>query len=100
MVASRWLQRLALAGSVRRATSASVRYSPVRRSAFGRRGGRTVRFSVAGATSLRCDFIMIIRLLDISTVRKTVQKGTVVKEDSIISRCRCNHRRTEKLLVL
>ncbi len=37
-------------------TSASVRYSRVLRSRFRRRLGVTVRFLVAGATSLRCDF--------------------------------------------
>ena len=59
MVASRWPYRFALAASVSFATSASVKYSLVRNSAFGRRSGvATVRFTVVGDTSLRCDFAM------------------------------------------
>src|SRR5262249_25016044 len=42
IVASRWPQRLALAASISCATSASVRYSRVRSSAFGRRFGGPV----------------------------------------------------------
>ena len=55
-MASRWPCRLPLAASISRSTSASVRCSRVRRSAFGRRRGITVRFTEAGVTSLRCDF--------------------------------------------
>ena len=47
--------------SISRSTSASVRYSRVRSSALGRRVGVTVRFSVAGVTSLRCDFAMVFQ---------------------------------------
>jgi len=57
MVASRCPQRLVLAASESISTSRSVRYSRVRRSAFGFRLGVTVRFLVFGVTSLRCDFI-------------------------------------------
>jgi hypothetical protein len=53
MVASRRPWRLPLAASISRSISASVRCSRVRRSALGRRPGGTVRFTVAGATSLR-----------------------------------------------
>ena len=49
-------QRLVLAASESISTSRSVRYSRVRRSAFGFRLGVTVRF-LFGVTSLRCDFI-------------------------------------------
>jgi hypothetical protein len=43
--------------------SHAVRYSRLRKSALGLRRGVTVRFTVVGDTSLRCDFAMIIRLL-------------------------------------
>ena len=79
-MASRSPCRLRLAASVSRSTSASVRYSLVRNSAFGRRTGMaTVRFSVAQPTSLRCDFPMTIRLLDTVTVRIIAQIRTVVQ---------------------
>jgi hypothetical protein len=57
-VPSRWDHLLALVALSIRSTSASVRYSRVRRSMLGRRVGRTVRFTVVGDTSLRCDFAM------------------------------------------
>src|ERR1022692_3864982 len=69
MVASRWPQRLPLAAAISRSTSASVRYSRVRRSALGRRLGVTVRFTVAGLTSLRCDLAMQSALPSRLTVR-------------------------------
>src|SRR5277367_4612798 len=70
MVASRWPYRLPLAASVRLSTSASVRYSRVRNSALGLRTGiATVRFSVTGATSFRCDLAMVSRAPAVSTVR-------------------------------
>ena len=57
-MASRWPWRLPLAASIRRSTSASVRCSRVRKSRLGRRLGVTVRFTVAGATSFRCPFLI------------------------------------------
>jgi len=54
-VASRWPWRLLAAAFMSRSTSASVRYSRVRRSPLRRRLGVTVRFLMAGETSLRCD---------------------------------------------
>src|ERR1039458_2374040 len=69
MVASLWPQRLPLAASISRSTSASVRYSRVRRSALGPRLGVTVRFMVAGFTSLRCDLAMDFVLPVLTTVR-------------------------------
>jgi hypothetical protein len=57
-VASRWPQRLALAALISRSTSASVRYSRVRRSAFGRRFGGTVPITERGDTNLSCAFAM------------------------------------------
>jgi hypothetical protein len=50
--------RLALAASMRRSTSASVRRFRVRKSRSGRRLGVTVRFTVAGATSFRRPFLI------------------------------------------
>ena len=61
---SRWPQRFLIAAFIRRSTSASVRYSRVRRSAFGRRRGLTVRFTVAGETGLRCRLAMKISLVE------------------------------------
>ncbi len=58
MVASRLPWRLPLAASIRRSTSASVRCSRVRKSRLGSRLGVTVRFTVAGVTSLRCAFLI------------------------------------------
>ena len=64
----------------RRSTSASVRYSLIRNSAFGRRSGvATVRFSVAGDISLRCDFAMVFRAPAKSAVRRTTHLRTVGK---------------------
>ena len=57
-MASRWPQRFPLAAAISRSTSASVRYSRVRSLALGSRVGVTVRFTVAGVTSLRCDLVM------------------------------------------
>jgi hypothetical protein len=74
MVASRWPQRLPFAASVRRATSASVRYSRLRRLALERRLGVTVRFLVVGATSLRCDLAMTFNALEVMTVRIKAKK--------------------------
>jgi hypothetical protein len=80
MVASRWPYRLALAASVRRSTSASVRYSLVRNSAFGRRSGvATVRFTVVGDTRLRYDFAMVFRAPAQSTVRIISHFRTVAR---------------------
>ena len=46
----------ALAASTRSSTSPTVRRSRVRRWAFGRLLGATVRFTSVGGTSFRCDF--------------------------------------------
>ena len=54
-MASRCPQRFFLAAAISRSTSASVRCSRVRSLALGRRLGVTVRFTVAGVTSFRCD---------------------------------------------
>ena len=54
IVASRCPQRFFRAALMSRSTSASVRYSRVRKSALGGRVGLTVRFTVGGVTSLRC----------------------------------------------
>src|ERR1019366_1101547 len=69
MVASLWPQRLPLAATISRSTSASVRYSRVRKSLLGSRLGVTVRFTVAGVTSLRCDFAIVFTLRTLMTVR-------------------------------
>src|SRR5665811_2392957 len=69
MVASLWPHRLPLAAVSKRFTSASVRYSRVRRSALGSRLGVTVRFVVAGVTSLRCELAMGFALPVLTTVR-------------------------------
>src|SRR6202007_1835553 len=58
MVASRWPHRLSFAAVISFSTSASVRCSRLRRAAFGSRFGVTVRFTVAGVTSFRCDLAM------------------------------------------
>src|SRR5258705_13830074 len=80
MVASRCPYRLPLAASVSLPTSASVRYSRVRNSAFGRRSGvTTFRFSVLGATNLRREFAMEIISYGSATVRIIIQKRTVAK---------------------
>jgi hypothetical protein len=60
-VESLWPFRLALAASISRSTSRSVRCSRVRNSAFGRRRGVTVRFSLVGDTSRSFDFAIEIR---------------------------------------
>src|ERR1039457_1532892 len=82
MVASRCPQRLPLAAAISRSTSASVRYSRVRRSRLGGRLGVTVRFTVAGVTSLRCNLAMGFALLVLMTVRtkpllRTVASGRI-----------------------
>src|SRR5664280_2719231 len=69
MVASLWPHRLPFAAVSKRSTSVSVRYSRVRRSALGPRLGVTVRFTVAGVTSLRCDLAMGFALPVLTTVR-------------------------------
>jgi hypothetical protein len=60
-VESRCPWRLALAASISRSTSRSVRCSRVRNSAFGRRRGTTVRFSWVGDTNRSFDFAMEIQ---------------------------------------
>src|SRR5471032_656339 len=77
MVASLCAQRFPLVALSKRSTSASVRYSRVRRSALGRRVGVTVRFTVAGVTSLRCDLTMRSAPPDVQTVRIILQLRTV-----------------------
>src|ERR1019366_6899617 len=77
MVASRCPQRLLLATAISRSTSASVRYSRVRRSALGARLGVTVRFTVAGVISLRCDLAMGFALPVLTTVRTKALLRTV-----------------------
>src|SRR5262245_46529874 len=77
MVASRCPQRFFLAAFISRSTSASVRYSRVRSLLFGRRLGVTVRFTVAGVTSLRCLLAMRFALVTITTVRIMVVLRTV-----------------------
>src|ERR1035441_6165744 len=77
MVASLWPHRLPLAAVSRRSTSVSVRYSRVRRSALGARLGVTVRFTVAGVTSLRCDLAMGFALPVLTTVRTKALLRTV-----------------------
>src|SRR5215475_13202562 len=56
MVVSRCPHRFFLAAFTKRSTSVSDRYSRVRSLLFGGRLGAAVRFTVAGVTSLRCDF--------------------------------------------
>jgi hypothetical protein len=68
-VASRCPQRFFLAASISRSTSACVRCSRVRLSAFGGRLGVTVRFTMTGVTSFRCDFGMCLALAVPTTVR-------------------------------
>ena len=68
-MASRWPHRFFLAAFISRSTSASVRYSRVRRVALGGRVGLTVRFTVAGETSLRCGLAMRCVLPCLTTVR-------------------------------
>jgi hypothetical protein len=51
--------RLALVASINLSISVGVKYSLVRRSAFGTLVGVTFRFSLPGANSLRCDLIGI-----------------------------------------
>jgi hypothetical protein len=50
--------RLPLAAAMSASTSSAVRWSRVRNSAFGRRSGMTVRFSVVGATRVGCGFMI------------------------------------------
>src|SRR6516165_1535595 len=47
---------------MRRSTSASVRCSRVRNAALGKRVGVTVRFSMLGATSFKCAFVICLAL--------------------------------------
>jgi len=61
-VASRWPQRLPLVAFSSRSTSASVRYSRVRRSALGRRLGVTVRFLAAVVISRRWELAKVFTL--------------------------------------
>src|ERR1039458_2624755 len=80
MVASLWPHRLPFTAVIKRSTSVSVRYSRVRRSALGARLGVTVRFTVAGVTSLRCDLAMGFAFPVLTTVRtrpllRTVASG-------------------------
>ena len=62
-------QRFFPAAVISRSTSASVRYSRVRRVRLGGRLDLTVRFTVAGETSLRCELIMRLALSRLPTVR-------------------------------
>ena len=68
---SRWPWRLSLAAFMSFSTSASVRYSRVRMSPLGGRLGVTVRFTVAGVTSLRRDFAIVFALRAETTVGTT-----------------------------
>jgi hypothetical protein len=77
VLASLWPHRFLLAAAISRSTSASVRYSRVRRSALGARLGVTVRFTVAGVTSLRCDLAMGFALPVLTTVRTKALLRTV-----------------------
>src|SRR5450759_2729237 len=77
MVAALWPHLLPFAAISKRSTSASVRYSRVRRSALGARLGVTVRFTVAGVTSLRCDLAMWFALPALTTVCKRPLLRTV-----------------------
>src|SRR5690349_9982430 len=81
MVASRCPQRLRPAAFESRVTSASVRYSRVRNSAFGLRCG-TVCFSVLGAISLKRDFAMCCRLHGWMTVQMILHFRTVYHDRS------------------
>src|SRR6516225_3548727 len=85
MVASRCPQRLRLAAFIRRSTSASVRYSRVRRSPLGSRVGLTVRLTVAGVTSFRCDLAIRFLLLGSWTVRILTPYRTVTPLQPLIT---------------
>jgi hypothetical protein len=78
-VASRWPHRFPLVAFSSRSTSASVRYSRVRRSPLGGRLGVTVRFTVVGLTSFRCDFATTFRVPAKTTVRIMADVSTVDK---------------------
>src|SRR5262245_42131463 len=83
-VASRWPWRLKPAAAIRRATSASVKYSRLRVSALRRRRGgfrrTTVPFTVLGATSARGDFPMCFQPWLQWTVPNMSAHGTLRKE--------------------
>ena len=69
--------------------SFSVRYSRVRRSAFLTRRGMTVRFAMAGVTSLRCDLSMFSGLPVLMTVRTKPLLQTVASSRGVRSKsCR------------
>src|ERR1017187_6752445 len=91
MVAFLWPHRLPFAAVSKRSTSVSVRYSRVRRSALGARLGVTVRFTVAGVTSLRCDLAMWFNLPVLTTVRTMVDLRTVAsgRIDAQLGRIGC-----------
>lgn len=71
-----------LAAAISRSTSASVRYSLVRRSALGSRLGVTVRFTVAGVSSFRCDLLMCFALPALMTVRIMTVLPTVDQRET------------------
>src|SRR5205085_393723 len=66
-------------------TSASVRYSRVRRSALGGRLGVTVRFTGAGVTGLRVDFATDLTPPARLTVRIILQLRTVRNDGRSVS---------------
>jgi hypothetical protein len=51
-------------------------FAGVRRSALGERVDRTVRISVPGATSLRCDFATSLRIIDVLLFLRTIGRRT------------------------
>src|SRR5450830_1737577 len=97
MVASLWPHRLPLASVSRRSTSASVKYSRVRRWALGARLGVTVRFTVAGVTSLRCDLAMCFALPVLTTVRTKALLRTVASLAALVINAMFEQRLSESL---
>src|SRR5512139_1765686 len=89
MVASRCPHRFLVAAFISRSTSASVRYSRVRRSALGSRLGLTVRFTVAGVTGLRCRLVMRFALPGVTDCsdngRNTHSRKTATRPWNFIS---------------
>ena len=80
---SRWPWRLPLAVSISFSTSRSVRCSRGRSSLLGRRVGVTVRFTVAGETSLRRVFAICFKPPGRSTVRILSGIRTVVNGGTV-----------------
>src|SRR5262249_35310401 len=78
IVLSRWPQRLPLAAWISFSTSRSVRCSRGRSSLLGRRVGVTVRFTVAGETSLRRVFAIRFKPPGRSTFRILIRIRIVV----------------------